>query len=77
MMNAREKQIDEVVRKSLGIAPQRGDVIGVAPNSEKKNTNGMDDIDNWAAGIGRAETTSNNFRPKTPHKSMGVQRIRM
>ncbi len=76
MMDAREKQIDEVVRKSLGIAPKNSDVIGSAPNNEKKNTNGMDDIDNWAASIGKAERTSRSFRPKTPHKSMGVQRIR-
>ena len=45
----------------------RLNLIGATPTSDKKNRNGMDDIDRWAAGIGQSERQLNSMRPKRRH----------
>ena len=41
--------------------------LGTNHNNDKRNTNGMDEIDNWAANIGQSERNLNGYRPRRKH----------
>jgi len=69
-------EIDKVA-EALGITRKTTDVIEKAPDNSKRWTNGMDNIDNWAAGIGNAERKSKAFqlqRPNKPHNANNNRR---
>ena len=49
-------------------ADKTNEMIGKAPNSNKRNEKGMDEIDLWAMGIGSAERNLNSMRPNKKQK---------
>lgn len=57
-------------------ARQFAEVIGGVPSGEKKYTNGMDDIDEWANRIGQSERKFNELRitRKNRKNAVGVSR---
>ena len=42
-------------------------VLGVPYSSDKKNINGMDDIDRWAESIGHSERNHRRMTPRRRH----------
>ena len=62
----KEQKAQDFVRNVLGIT-DRSSQVGAVPNNNKKDQNGLDDIDRWAMGVGRSERSINKMRPKRKH----------
>jgi len=77
MLNRDENEKINKVAEALGVSRKSGkDVVGQAPDNSKRWTNGMDDIDDWAAGVGQAESAARYYRPNKANKPHNANRAR-
>jgi len=60
------KNVENYVKNVLGIS-NSSTQVGAVPNASMKHTNGLDDIDKWAMGVGNSERQLNGMRPKRRH----------